>query len=123
MATDLSVVLDDSPGELAKLGEATGRSGVNIEGMAAFTGEGNGIIHILVDDGAKAKAALESSGMAIADEREALVVDIEDEPGSLGGLARNLGEAGVNIELLYTTFGGIKLVIVTDDLDAARAAL
>jgi hypothetical protein len=123
MATDLSVVLDDSPGELARLGEATGLGGVNIEGMAAFTGEGNGIIHILVQDPAKAKAAIESSGMAVADEREALVVDIEDQPGSLGGLARNLGEAGVNIELLYTTFGGIKLVIVTDDLDAARAAL
>ena len=123
MATDLSVVLDDRPGELARLGEATGLGGVNIEGMAAFTGEGSGMIHILVEDAAKAKAAIESSGMAVADEREALVVDIEDSPGSLGGLARNLGEAGVNIELLYTTFGGVKLVIVTDDLDAARAAL
>lgn len=123
MATDLSVVLDDSPGELAKLGEATGLGGVNIEGMAAFTGEGSGIIHILVEDVAKAKTAIERSGMEIADEREALVVDIDDEPGSLGGLARNLGEAGVNIELLYTTFGGVRLVIVTDDLDAARAAL
>ena len=123
MATDLSVVLDDRPGELARLGEATGLGGVNIEGMAAFTGEGSGMIHILVEDAAKAKAAIESSGMAIADEREALVVDIDDSPGSLGGLARNLGEAGVNIELLYTTFGGVKLVIVTDDLDAARAAL
>ncbi len=38
MPTDLSVVLDDSPGELAKLGEAIGLGGVNIEGMAAFTG-------------------------------------------------------------------------------------
>jgi hypothetical protein len=123
MATDLSVVLDDCPGELARLGEATGLGGVNIEGMAAFTGEGSGMIHILVQDAAKAKAAIERSGMAVADEREALVIDIDNEPGSLGGLARNLGEAGVNIELLYTTFGGVKLVIVTDDLDAARAAL
>ena len=123
MATDLSVVLDDSPGELAKLGEATGLGGVNIEGMAAFTGEGNGIIHILVQDAAKAKAAIERSGMAVADEREALVVDIKDQPGSLGELARRLGEEGVNIEVAYTTFGGVKLVIVTDDLNAARSVL
>jgi hypothetical protein len=123
MATDLSVVLDDRPGELAKLGEATGLGGVNIEGMTAFTGEGRGMIHILVEDAGSARAAIEESGMKVADEREALVIDIEDQPGSLGGLARNLGEAGVNIELLYTTFGGVKLVIVTDDLDAARAAL
>jgi hypothetical protein len=123
MATDLSVVLQDRPGELARLGEATGLGGVNIEGMAAFTGEGRGIIHILVEDGAKAKAALEGAGIEVADEREALVVDIENSPGSLGELARRLGEASVNIELVYTTFGGIKLVVVTDDLDAARSVL
>ena len=123
MATDLSVILEDRPGELARIGEATGTNGINIEGMAAFTGEGRGIIHILVQDGAKAKQALEEAGMGVADEREALVVDVEDQPGSLGELARSLGEAGVNIEVIYTTFGGVKLVIVTDDLDAARAVL
>jgi hypothetical protein len=123
MATDLSVVLEDRPGELARLGEATGQAGVNIEGMAAFTGQGRGIIHLLVEDAAKAKAALEGAGIKLADEREALVIDIENQPGSLGELARRLGEASVNIELIYTTFGGVKVVIVTDDLDAAREAL
>ena len=49
--------------------------------------------------------------------------DIEDRPGTLGELARTLGEANVNIELAYTTFGGIKIVIATDDLESARAAL
>jgi hypothetical protein len=123
MATDLSVVLEDRPGELARLGEATGQAGVNIEGMAAFTGQGRGIIHLLVEDQAKAKAALEAAGIKLADEREALVVDIENQPGSLGELARRLAEASVNIELIYTTFGGVKVVIVTDDLDAAREVL
>ena len=84
MATDLSVVLDDRPGGLARLGEATGLGGVNIEGMAAFTGEGSGMIHILVQDATKAKAAIERSGMAVADEREALVIDINNEPRIAG---------------------------------------
>jgi hypothetical protein len=123
MATDLSVILEDRPGELARLGEATGMGGVNIAGMAAFTGEGRGIIHLLVEDAAQARAALEKAGIRIADEREALIVDIKDQPGSLGELARRLGEANVNIELAYTTFGGVRLVIVTDDLEAARAVL
>jgi hypothetical protein len=78
---------------------------------------------VLVDDAATARTALEGAGMRIADQREALVVDLQDQPGSLGGLARNLAEANVNIELAYTTFGGVKVVIVTDDLDSARAAL
>jgi hypothetical protein len=51
------------------------------------------------------------------------VIDVENQPGSLGELARRLAEANVNIELAYTTFGGVRIVIVTDDLDAARSVL
>jgi hypothetical protein len=122
---DLTVILQDEPGQLATLGEATGRAGANIRGMAAFTGEGRGVIHLLFDDdhAPRARAALEEAGLGVADDREVLVVDIHDRPGTLGELARELGEAGVNIELAYTTFGGVRLVIATDDLENARAAL
>ena len=125
MATDLTVILNDEPGQLAVLGGATGAAGVNIEGMCAFTGEGRGIIHLLIADDAVDRAvhALEGAGMGVADRREVLVVDVSDQPGSLGELARVLSIAGVNIELLYTTFGGVRLVIATDDLASARAAL
>jgi hypothetical protein len=125
MPTDLTVVLRDRPGELARLGEVIGGAGVNIRGLAAFTGEGSGIIHVLVDDDAVARATegLRGAGLGVADEREVLVVDVVDRPGSLGELARELSEANVNIDLAYTTFGGIKLVIATDDLESARAVL
>ena len=124
MSTDLTVVLQDRPGELARLGQVTGEAGVNIQGMCAFTGEGRGVIHLLfdADQAETARQALEEAGMGIADEREVLVVDVEDRPGTLGELTRSLGEANVNIELAYTTFG-VKLVIATDDIDSARAAL
>jgi hypothetical protein len=123
--TDLTVILDDRPGELARLGEVAGAAGVNIQGLAAFTGEGRGVVHVLVADEQAARAAeeLRRAGMGIADEREVLVVDIDDRPGSLGELARELAEASVNIDLAYTTFGGVRIVIATDDLDNARAAL
>jgi hypothetical protein len=125
MSKDLMVILQDRPGELARLGAATGEAGVNIQGMCAMTGEGRGVIHLLFDDGdaGKARAALEQAGMGVADEREVLVVDIEDRPGTLGELARRMGEANVNIELAYTTFGGVKLVVATDDLESARQAM
>jgi hypothetical protein len=125
MPTDVTVVLQDEPGQLANLGGAVGAAGVNIRGLCAFTGEGRGIIHLLVDDGAaeRAVAALTEAGLGVAGAREVLVVDIEDKPGSLGELARELADASVNIELLYTIFGGVKVVIATDDLDNARVAL
>jgi hypothetical protein len=125
MPTDLTVVLQDRPGELARLGEIIGGAGVNIRGLAAFTGEGRGIIHVLVDDEAVVRATdgLRRAGMGVADEREVLVVDVVDRPGSLGELARELSEANVNIDLAYTTFGGVKIVIATDDIESARAVL
>jgi hypothetical protein len=125
MPVDLTVILDDRPGELARLGEITGTAGINIKGFAAFTGEGRGVIHLLVDDDAVARAReeLQRAEMGIADEREVLVVDVDDRPGSLGELARELAEANVNVDLAYTTFGGVKIVIATDDMASARAAL
>jgi hypothetical protein len=125
MPTDLTVILRDTPGELARLGEVTGAAGVNIRGLAAFTGEGRGVIHLLVDDEVvdRAREELKRARIGLADEREVLVVDIQDRPGSLGELARELSEANVNIDLAYTTFGGVKLVVATDDLENARAAL
>ena len=126
MAIDFTLILDDRPGELARLGEVLGDAGVNIGGLAAFTGEGRGVIHVLVDDDAAPRAtqALRDGGMGIADAREVLVVDVVDRPGTLGELARELAEANVNIDLAYTTFGGgVKVVIATEDLESARAAL
>ena len=37
MATDLAVTVEDKPGELANLDEATGRAGINIDGMRCFS--------------------------------------------------------------------------------------
>jgi hypothetical protein len=44
-------------------------------------------------------------------------------PGRWGEVAQRIGEAGVNIELVYTTFGAVRLVLGVDELDKARAAL
>ena len=126
MAVNLTLILDDTPGELARLGEVLGDASVNIGGLAAFTGEGRGVIHVLVDDDAVSRAttALKAAKMGVADEREVLVIDVVDRPGTLGELTRQLAEATVNIDLAYTTFGsGVKIVIATEDLESARAAL
>jgi hypothetical protein len=54
MPTDLTVILGHRPGELARLGEIAGEAGVTIHGLAAFTGEGTGVVHMLLDDEAVA---------------------------------------------------------------------
>jgi hypothetical protein len=120
---DLTITLQDRPGRLADLGEATGKAEINIEGMCATSGGGRAEVHVLIDDAAAAREALGSAGIEVDAESDVLVIDVEDRPGTMGEVARKLAEAGVNIGLAYAAFGGVKLVLGVDDLDRARSAL
>lgn len=123
MATNLMVMREDRPGALAELGNALGRAGVNLAGACAITSRGQGMIHLLAeDDPASLREALAAAGIDVTEEREVLVVDVSDAPGTLGSYAERIAEAGANIELMYVATG-TRLVFGVDDLDAARRAL
>jgi hypothetical protein len=123
MATNLMVMMEDRPGALAELGRALGAAGVNVGGACAIASRGQGMIHLLVeDDPAAARAALGEAGIEVAEEREVVVVDVDDAPGTLGSYAERIAQAGANIELMYVATG-TRLVFGADDLDAARGAI
>jgi hypothetical protein len=124
MATDLSISVRDEPGGLAGVAEALGSAGVNVEGLAGLGGGGAGHIHLLVDDVAGARSALQGAGFTVEAEREAVVVDAsgEDRPGTLGELTRKAADAGVNLTACYAATRS-RLVFVADDAAALRSAL
>lgn len=123
MATDLTLYLDDQPGELARVGDVLGRAGANIAGLCAVTsGGGQAEVHILVDDATAAFQALQDAGVRIAAEQEVLVLPIEDRPGALGEIAHELGAARVNLTLAYLATD-TRLVLGADNLAEARAAV
>ena len=122
MAKDLTVVLQDRPGTLADMGEALGRAGINIDGICGVRCRDETAIHILVEDADGARRALEAGGIEVSDEREVLIMEVEDRPGVVGDVARIIANAGVNIELVYLATN-TRLVIGADDLDKARAAV
>ena len=121
MAKDLSVELDDRPGTLADMGEALGKAGINIGGICGASGEGKGLVHILVEDPSSARRVLKDIGVHVLEERNVLILDVHNRPGELGKLCRKIATAGVNINLAYFSLSG--MVIGVDDLDKARAAL
>jgi hypothetical protein len=121
MATDLTVRVEDRPGELARLGEALGGAGVNVDGFSATATGGQGEIHLLVEDAGSARSAVEGAGIQVTGEREVLVVDAPNNPGELGKAARRLADAGVNIEVAFPTADG-RLVFGVDDIGKARGA-
>ena len=122
MAKNLTIHLEDRPGALAEMGEALGKSVVNIDGICGVSCEGVGVLHILVEDAAAARSAIERAGFEVQDERDVLVVNIVDRPGELGDIARKLANVGVNLDLLYLT-ANMDLVIGVDDLEKAQSAL
>lgn len=127
MAKDLLVTLEDQPGEGARLGEALGDSGVNIEGICAFIEGGTASVHVLVDDVAGAKSALAGVGITVDAETDVIVSpalpdpDL-DTPGVFGGMARALAEAGINISLVYVASRN-RVVLATSDNQRATQLL
>lgn len=112
---DLEIVLENSPGSLARMAEALGRAGVSIEGGGAWVAGGTGIAHFLFADGAAARRALEAEGIRVLAEREVLVQRLrQDVPGQLGLLARRMADAGVNIEVMYSDHYNQAILVVDD---------
>lgn len=122
MAKDLTVILEDHPGSLAKMGDSLGQAGINIDGVCGVTVAGKGEIHILVEDASNARKILEENNFKVSGEHEVLVLKAEDRPGFLGKIARHMADAGVSIQLAYMATS-TRLVFVVDDPIKAKAAL
>lgn len=125
MATVFRVTVEDRPGELARVAEALGAAGVNIEGLCGLGVEGKGVICLVVEDATGARSALEGAGVTIDGELEAIVLDVAadaDRPGAAGEIARKVADAGVNVEVACVATHD-RIVLATSDNAGARAAL
>jgi hypothetical protein len=118
---DIAVRLQNRPGTLAAAAAALHRAGIEIHGVCGFAIDGRGLRHLLVEDGEYVDALAEA-GAELVEQRSVVVIPIEPTPGWLGAITARLGEAGVNIEVVYNATGN-RLVIVPNDLAKARAAL
>lgn len=122
---DLTVILKNIPGILADMGEILGQNNINMEGLCGFPLKDEAIIHILVEDETTTKWVLEAAGFEVRAVREVLMLDIGQiagKPGAGGKLARKIGNAGVNIDLIYLAENN-RIVLGVDNLEKANAAL
>jgi hypothetical protein len=122
MTTDITVGIANQPGTLLRASDALGSAGINIEGACGYVSEGQGIYHVLVEGAERARRALIDAGLVILDERQVVVVPVEDRPGSAADVLRRVADAGLNIDLLYVTVSG-RLVLGGDDVAGIRRAL
>jgi hypothetical protein len=117
MAIELTVVLDDKPGTLARLGTMLGDADVNIEAIHGMSRDGMSVVQFVPRNPDTAGEALVAAGVPYT-EREVVVVKVLDQPGMLGELSLVMSHAGINIDAVYVTTKGY-IVLGVDDLDGA----
>jgi hypothetical protein len=122
MAMDLMIEVDNEPGALARVAAAISDAGVNISAATCLPSSTRAELHILVPHAEAARHALAISNLAVTEEREVVVVDVQDRPGVLADLTRTIAQAGVDLDLVYVATRD-RVVFGSRDLPALKAAL
>jgi hypothetical protein len=119
------IELEDKPGGLADVAEAIAAKGINITAVSGATCGDRGRVAIATEDNAQTRAALTEKNYTF-DQKEVTTVSLRHEPGSLAKAARQLANAGVNIEsvmILGVQGQDVEVGFVTADPATARNAL
>lgn len=122
----LSVMVNNEKGELARVTRTLAEAGVNLKAMSIADTEHFGILRVIVSDTEKATDALKSIG-CLTRITEVVGVKISDRPGKLAEALEVLNQAGINMEYLYAfcarTEKHAYMVLRVTDNAAAESAL
>jgi hypothetical protein len=123
--TEFTVRLANRPGMLATLTEQLASAGINIEALAAFGVDEMGVVRLMVDDEVTTRSVLKRAGMSF-EERPIAVTTLPHRPGALASMARNLADAGINIDAVYllrSSAKGLDFALGVDDPERAAERL
>ena len=121
--TQLSVMLENKPGQLAKVASAVARAKVNIQAISVVDSTEVGVVRLVTSSNAKARTALKKAGMDVV-QSPVGIAKLPNEPGALAAAAKKLAAAKVNIEYAYGSAArtGQPSTIVFGVSNIARAA-
>ena len=122
----ISVFLENKPGELARILLLLASKRINVLGVCAVDIPGKPEVKLLVADPEGALAVLATKGIHGYVE-EVVSLELQDEPGTIAQIAERLTSAKVNVRNIYftksETTGGARVILVVSDVDAALAML
>jgi len=124
--TQLSVAMENVPGQLGRLCRVLAQADVNIRGVSVADASDISNVRIVVSDPAAARKALREAGLTFVSQ-DVLLVELDDRPGVLEALAVKLGESGINVHYVYGSGTGSKgkatMVMHVTDVDRALQTL
>jgi hypothetical protein len=122
----LSLFLENKPGQLKMACELLARAGINILTLSLADTKQFGILRLIVRDDARAQQVLAKAGF-VAKVTEVLAIEVADRPGGLAEILAAIEGAGLNVEYMYAfTFGSAgkaTMIFRFDDPDAAITKL
>jgi hypothetical protein len=125
MANQFVVQLKNEPGGMASLAEALAARGVDLRAIGGGgIGDTGHVIMTTADDEAT-RAVLEDGGYTFI-EGESILAEVDDRPGGMAVLSRQLADAGVNIygHLFLGRWGDRAMfAFVVDNPEKARPIL
>ena len=123
--TQISVFLENRPGQLAAAIRTISEAGVNLRALSLADTKDFGLLRLIVDDVPKAKAVLSEHSIVL--ETPVLAVRMDDEAGALNNVLQLLETTQINVEYVYAftgaAAGSAYVVLRVDDSEAAEAAL
>jgi hypothetical protein len=118
----LSVFLENKPGQMAEPCRLLARAGVNIRTLTLADTQRYGILRLIVPDWEQARSLLEEAGYVV-NVTEVVAVEVEDRPGGLVNLLEVFEGSDINIEYMYAFTsgreGGAVMMFRFDKPDAA----
>jgi len=96
----LSLFLENKPGNVRKACRMLVDNGINIETMALADTEQFGVLRILVKDWERAKEVFEKNGVIVRIS-DVVALAVGHRPGGLADILDVLDDAGLNIEYMY----------------------
>lgn len=120
---DITIMIPERGGAVPETWEELAAAGINIEAGVSFSREHHRVVHVVVDDdvAAQARQVLTDADMLVVDEREVLIVPMEDRPGGLAGVARTAFDADAEVYLLAMATGD-RVMLGCVNIEAAKRA-
>ena len=124
--TQLSVFLENKPGQISLPCRALAKADINILTLSLSDTQQFGILRLIVRDWRKARTVLEQAG-CVVNLTEVVALEVADRPGGLAELLELIEREGINIEYMYAfTFGRNQKAVMVfrfDDPDKALELL
>lgn len=123
----LSLFLENRPGQLKMPCQALGKAGIDILTLSLADTQQFGIVRLVVRDWERAKKVLEDAG-CVVNVTDVLAVEVPDRPGGLGEVLDLFDQASLGVEYMYALAAGQRgksavLVFRLEDPEGAAARL